>query len=93
MLTDGDESRSRGGGLGEMGEGREVGPQSTTGLLAKQLRRRWKIIGAIVVTAITTAAIHRVDGAVTKDVTVFAILTAALLVYFLVTIRADLKLE
>lgn len=93
MLTDGDESRSQSEGLGEIGESREFRPQSTTGQLRRQLRRRWKMLGSILVTAITTAAIYRVDGTFSKDAIVFASVTVALLVYFLVTIRSDLELE
>lgn len=93
MLADGDESRSQSEGLGRIGEGREFGPQSTAGQLRRQLRRRWKILGSTLVTALTTVAIYRVDGTFSKDATVFAFVTAALLVYFLVTVRSDLELE
>ena len=93
MLADGEETNSRGGGLGTTGEGREFGPQSTTEQLARQLRRRWKMLASILVTAVTTVAIYRVDGSFSKDATVFAIVTVALLVYTLFTIRTDLRLE
>lgn len=93
MLADGEETSSRGGRLGEVGEGREFVPESKSRLLLRQLGRRWKMLGSIVVTAITTAAIYRVDSGITKDVTVFAVLTVGLLVYTLLTLRTDLKLE
>lgn len=93
MLADGEESRSQSEGLGRIGEGRELRPQSPTGRLRRQLRRRWKILGSTVVTALTTAAVYRVDGFFSKDAIVFALVTAALLVYFLMTIWSDLKLE
>ena len=93
MISDGEETRSQRQGLGGIGEGREFGPESLPEQLARQFRRRWKILGAILVTAITTAAIYRVDGSFSKDAIVFAALTAALLVYTVLTIRSDLKLE
>lgn len=93
MLTDGEETRSQSEGLGRIGDGRELRPQSTTEQLRRQFRRRWKIMGSTVVTALTTVAIYRVDGTFSKDAIAFALVTAALFVYFLMTIRSDLKLE
>ena len=93
MLADGGETDSRGGSLGRLGEREEFGPESTTEQLARQLRRRWKMLGAIVVTAITTVAVFRVDGSFSTDATVFALLTLGLLAYVVLTIRSDLKLE
>lgn len=92
MMTDGEEGRSR-SGLGTVGESRDFTPNSLPREFARQLRRRWKMLGAIVVTAITTGAIYWVDEELTKDAWVFALLTAVLLLYTLLTIRSDLKLE
>lgn len=93
MLADSEETSSRGGGLGTIGDDGTFGPQSTPERLVRQVRRRWKILLTILVTAITTYAIYRVDGTVSKDVTVFAFFTVALVVYVLFTIRSDLKLD
>jgi len=93
MISDGEETRSQRRGLGGIGDGREFTPESLPEQLVRQFRRRWKILGAIVVTAITTGAIYRVDGELSKDAIVFAALTVALLLYALITIRSDLKLE
>lgn len=86
------DDRSRGGSLGEIHE-RTVEVDSTLVYALRQLRRRWKTVGAIVVTAITTAAVHRVDGTWSKDAVVFGALTVALLAYTVLTLRSDLKLE
>jgi hypothetical protein len=93
MISDGDETRSQRQGLGGMSEGREFAPKGLSGQLLRQLRRRWKILGSIVVTAITTVAIYHVDGSFSKDAIVFAGLTGALLLYAVLTIRSDLQLE
>ena len=93
MLADGQETDSRGGSLGQLGGREEYGPESTANQLARQLRRRWKILGAVVVTTITTAAIYRVDGGVSTDAIVFGVSTLALLLYVVLTIRSDMQLE
>lgn len=76
-----------------MREGRTFTPDSTAAELIRQLRRRWKILGSAFVTALTTAAIYWVDDAFTKDAWVFGGLTVVLILYALLTIRSDLKLE
>lgn len=93
MISDGEESRSNRGGLGEIGEGHEFRRDSLPKQFLRQFRRRWKILGSIVVTAVTTAAIYQVDGSFSKDAIVFATLTAALLLYAILTIWSDLQLE
>jgi len=62
-------------------------------LLVGELLTRWKLLGSIVVLLITTYALYTVDGAVSKDVMVFAAMAVLLAVYFVVTLRSDLKLE
>lgn len=86
------EDRSRGGSLGEIHE-RTVEVDSTAVYALRQLRRRWKTVGAILVTAVTTAAVYRIDGTWSKDALVFGALTVALLAYTVLTLRSDLKLE
>lgn len=78
--------------MGEIHE-RTVEVDSTLVYALRQLGRRWKTVGAIVVTAITTAAIYQLDGDWSKDAIVFGALTILLLAYTLLTLRADLKLE
>ena len=93
MLADGEETASRSSGLGKLGESGEFSRDTLSKQFARQLRRRWKILGAILVTALTTFAIYRVDEAFSKDAVVFAGLTVALILYTLLTIRSDLQLE
>lgn len=93
MLADGEETTSRSGGLGKLGESGEFGRDTLSQQVGRQLRRRWKILGAILVTALTTFAIYRVDEAFSKDAIVFAGLTVALLLYALLTTWSDLQLE
>lgn len=62
-------------------------------LLAGELASRWKTIAAIVVLFVTTAALYKVDGGPSIDALVFGVMGLLLAVYFLVTLRSDLKLE
>lgn len=93
MSGESDGTHSRSVGLGDITAERAVEPEGRSVRVVKQLRRRWKMFGVILVTALTTYAIYHVDGELTKDAWIFGLATAGLLVYTLLTLRSDLKLE
>lgn len=93
MSGERDGTQSRSVGLGDITTERARGPEGTSVRVVKQLRRRWKMFGVILVTALTTYAVYHVDGEVTKDAWIFGLATVLLLVYTLLTLRSDLKLE
>lgn len=93
MLSEGEETRSQRQGLGKRGERTEFVHDSLPKQILRQLRRRWKMLGSIVVTSITTAAIYRVDESFSLDVIAFVLLTLALLLYTILTIRNDVHLD
>lgn len=88
-----DETRSGSTGLGDSAERSTLQPEATPGVVLKLLRRRWKMLGTILVTALTTVALYWVDEALSTDVWIFALLTVALVVYTALTIRSDLRIE
>lgn len=88
-----DETRSGSTGLGDSAERSTLQPQATPAVILRVLLRRWKMLGTILVTALTTVALYWVDEALSTDVWIFAILTGALTVYTLLTIRSDVRLE
>lgn len=88
-----DETRSGSTGLGNSAERSTLRPRATPAVVGRLLLRRWKMLGTILVTALTTAALYWVDEALSTDVWIFGILTGALVVYTLLTIRSDLRLE
>jgi hypothetical protein len=62
-------------------------------LLVGELASRWKTIAAIIVLFVTAGALYWVDGGPSIDAIVFGAMGLLLAVYFLVTLRSDLKLE
>lgn len=89
-----DETQSRRTvGLGDSAERATFAPQQTGQVVAKQLLGRWKMVGTIVVTAITTVALYMVDETMTLDVWAFGFFTFVLIMYTLLTLRSDVKIE
>lgn len=70
-----------------------IEPRSVPEQVVAQLRRRWKTVGTIAVTAATTAAVHRIDGGWSTDATAFALVTVLLAGYTLATLYSDLEFE
>lgn len=93
MSGENDGTRSRSVGLGDVTTETTVEPQSLPVQVVQQLLRRWKTFGVIVVTALTTYGIYTVDDTLSTDVWVFGLMTVVLLVYAILTLRSDLKLE
>lgn len=89
-----DETRSRRtAGLGDSAERATIVPTRQGRVIINQLLRRWKMVGTIVVTAITTVALYMVDETMTLDVWTFGFFTLALVVYTVLTLRSDVKIE
>lgn len=61
--------------------------------LGKHLRRKAKFIGMVVALALTTYVLWTVDDNVSTDVIVFAALTVVMVVYLLITLRSDVRIE
>lgn len=81
------------GGLENASADVEADVGGTFGDLAKHLRRKAKFIGMVVALALTTYALWTVDDNVSTDVIVFGVLTVITVVYLLVTLRSDLRIE
>ncbi len=89
-----DETQSRRtAGLGDSAERATFAPQRRGQVVAKQLLGRWKMVGTIAVTAFTTVALYTVDETLTLDVWAFGFFTLALVVYTVLTLRSDVKIE
>lgn len=92
-MTDDETGSRRAGGLGDSAQRATFRPRRGGRVVARQLLRRWKMLGTILVTAVTTAALYQVDETLTLDVWAFGLLTAALLAYTVLTLRSDVKIE
>lgn len=71
----------------------DVPEKSTPRVVIEQILRRWKIVGAIVVLAVTSVLLQYMDSGITVDVFIFRGLTILLAAYFLVTLYNDVRLE
>ncbi|WP_121744370.1 hypothetical protein [Natronorubrum halophilum] len=59
----------------------------------EKIQERWQTAGSIVVLAVTSVLLYRVDGYLSIDAQVFGGITILLLIYFLVTLRSDVRME
>lgn len=80
-------------GLEDIHEASDAVEQSATSVTVEKVRERWRTAGAIVVLAVTSVLLFRVDGRLSLDTQVFAGITLLLLLYFLVTLRSDVSME
>ncbi|MFC6719287.1 hypothetical protein ACFQGT_03225 [Natrialbaceae archaeon GCM10025810] len=93
MSNDTTRRRSESAGLENIREASDAVEKSTAAVTAEKVRERWRTVGAIVVLAITSVLLVRVDGYLSIDAQVFAGISALLLAYFLVTLRTDVRME
>ncbi|WP_226482508.1 hypothetical protein [Natrinema amylolyticum] len=90
----GDTNRtSEGGGLENIREASDAVEKSTAAVTMEKIWERQRTVGSIVVLAVTSVLLYRVDGYLSLDSQVFAGITALLLLYFLVTLRTDVQME
>lgn len=91
----GDTSRrvSEDAGLERIREASDAVEKSTPALIVEKVWERWRIAGVIVVLAVTSGLLFRLDGYLSIDTQVFAGITLLLLGYFLVTLRTDVRME
>lgn len=68
-----------------------IEPESRSEELLGELARRWKNWSVVAVTAVTTYYLYTVDGGWTLDAITFALITAGLLGYTLLTLTADIE--
>lgn len=59
----------------------------------EKLQERWRTAGSIFVLAVTSVLLYRIDGYLSIDSQVFAGITILMLIYFLVTLRSDVRME
>ncbi|ELY64975.1 hypothetical protein [Natrinema versiforme] len=91
----GDTSRrsSDSAGLENIREASDAVEQSTATIFVEKVRERWRMASAVIVLAVTTVLLFRVDGYLSIDTQVFAGITVVLLLYFLATLRTDIRME
>lgn len=93
MSGDTTRQRSEGGGLENIREASDAVEQSTLSITVEKIYERWRTGGAILVLAVTSVLLYRVDGYLSIDSQVFAGITLLLLIYFLATLRTDISME
>lgn len=81
------------GSLEGIREASDAVQKSTAQIVAEKTVERWQMVGAVVVLALTSYFLYRLDGTLTTDAIVFTGLSVALLAYFLVTLRTDVGME
>lgn len=91
----GDTSRrsSESAGLENIREASDAVEKSPIAVIVEKIAERWRTASAIIVLAITSVMLYRVDGYLSIDSQVFGGATILLLLYFLVTLRTDVKME
>ncbi|QSW99274.1 hypothetical protein [Haloterrigena alkaliphila] len=93
MSGDTTRQTSESAGLENIREASDAVEKSTAGIILEKIWERWRTVGAIVVLAVTTVLLYRVDGYLSIDTQVFGGITIFLLLYFLVTLRTDVSME
>ncbi|WP_222920232.1 hypothetical protein [Natrinema sp. SYSU A 869] len=84
---------SESAGLENIREASDTVEKSGAAVTIEKVRERWRTAGAIVVLAVTSVLLYRVDGYLSIDSQVFAGITLFLLLYFLATLRTDVRME
>lgn len=93
MSGDTTRGASEGGGLEDIREASDAVEKSAIAVTVEKVRERWRTAGSIVVLAVTSVLLYRVDGYLSVDSQVFAGITILLLIYFLATLRSDVSME
>lgn len=92
MSGDGESSRGQ-TGLEDIHDESLIPEKTRAEIVLDKLHERWRFIGGIVVMLFTSGALYYVDGRFSLDALVFAVMALLMLVYFLVTLWSDLRLE
>lgn len=92
MSGDTTRQTSEGGGLENIREASDAVEKSSTSIAIEKVRERWRTAGSIVVLAVTSVLLFRVDGYLSIDSQVFGGITILMLIYFLVTLRSDVRM-
>lgn len=92
MSGDGESSRGQ-TGLEDIHDDSLIPEQTSTEIVLDQLHARWRFIAGIVVMLITSGTLYYVDGRLSMDALVFAVMALLMLVYFVITLWSDLRLE
>ncbi|PCR92156.1 hypothetical protein [Natrinema ejinorense] len=93
MSSDTTSRGSEGGGLENIREASDAVEKSPIAVTVEKVRERWRTASAILVLAVTSVLLFRVDGYLSIDTQVFAGITLLLLIYFLATLRTDVSME
>lgn len=90
-----EQTRGRSGqtGLGEIRDEGLVKRKSSARVFVETVLRRWQMLLAIAAMAVTTYLLIWVDLGFSTDVLVFAGITVLMILYFVVTLIGDLRLE
>ena len=67
--------------------------KSTAQVALEKVWERWRFAGSILVLAITSVLLYRLDGYLSLDSQVFGGIAILMLIYFLATLRSDVKME
>jgi hypothetical protein len=92
MSADTDSGRAGQSGLEDV-HNVSIEEKSSTQVLTSELAGRWQTLLAIVALGATSGLLWYMDGGFSLDMLVFSVLTVLLVVYFLLTLRNDLRLE
>ncbi|WP_254527831.1 hypothetical protein [Natrinema gelatinilyticum] len=84
---------SKDGGLEKIREASDAVEKSSAAITVEKVRERWRTASSIIVLAVTTVMLLRMDGYLSIDAQVFGGITLFLLIYFLATLRTDVSME
>ena len=93
MSSDTTQRGSEGGGLENIREASDAVEKSTMAVTLEKIVERWRTAGAIVVLAVASVLLYQIDGYLSIDSQVFGGIAILMLIYFLVTLRTDVKME
>ncbi|WP_049941711.1 hypothetical protein [Haloterrigena turkmenica] len=93
MSGDTTRRNSQSGGLENIREASDAVEKSTAAVTVEKVWERWRTAGAIVVLAVTSVLLYRIDGYLSIDSQVFGGITLLMLIYFLATLRSDVSME
>lgn len=79
--------------LEQIREASDAVQKSTLEIVVEKVTERWMFVMAILVVALTSYLLFRIDGEITMDVWIFGLLSLGLVVYFLATLRTDIRME
>ncbi|WP_090618215.1 hypothetical protein [Natrinema salaciae] len=93
MSSDTTRSASEEGSLENIRKASDAVEKSTMEITVEKTIERWRTVGSIVVLAMASVLLVRVDGYLSIDAQVFAGITILLLIYFIATLRTDVSME